>query len=206
VVELPAVQRAALDTAFGLTQEVPPGQYRIAMAALDLVSEVATGAPLLLVVEDAQWLDAPTSDVLAFIARRIESDPIVMLVAVRDGYPSVLVDAGLPELRLAGLNSEAAGALLDAAAPRLPSAVRTGVLREAAGNPLALLELPIVAVGHEAQQWVTGASPLTERLERAFAARVLDLSFHLHLASPGSRRPDHPGRPRGRYRTALINS
>jgi hypothetical protein len=55
------------------------------MAALDLVSEVATDAPLLMVVEDALWLDAPTCDVLAFMARRIESDPIVMLVAVREG-------------------------------------------------------------------------------------------------------------------------
>ena len=65
------------------------------MAALDLVSEVAADAPLLLVVEDAQWLDRPTSDVLAFVARRIESDPIVLLAAIRDGYTSVLADAGL---------------------------------------------------------------------------------------------------------------
>jgi DNA-binding CsgD family transcriptional regulator len=174
VAELPAVQRAALDAAFGLTHEVAPEHYRIAMAALDLVSEVATDAPLLLVVEDAQWLDRPTSEVLAFVARRIESDPIIMLAAARDGYPSVLVDAGLPEHRLAGLDNATAGALLDAAAPQLPLAARIRVLREAAGNPLALLELPAVA-WHEDEQWVSGALPLTERLERAFAARVSDL-------------------------------
>src|SRR6202521_2822678 len=145
--ELSAVQRAALDAAFGLTHEVAPEHYRIAMAALDLFSEVATDAALLLVVEDAQWLDRPTSEVLAFVARRIESDPIIMLAAARDGYPSVLVDAGLPEHRLAGLDNATAGALLDAAAPQLPLAARTRVLREAAGNPLALLELPAVAGG-----------------------------------------------------------
>src|SRR3954451_17476255 len=89
-VELPAIQRAALDAAFGLTQEAAPEQYRIAMAALDLVSDVASDAPLLLMVEDAHWLDRPTADVLAFVARRIESDPIVMLATTRDGYPVAL--------------------------------------------------------------------------------------------------------------------
>src|SRR5215469_6230282 len=69
--DLPSVQRAALDSAFGLTREAAPEHYRIAMAALDLVSDVATDSPLLLVVEDAQWLDRATSDVLAFVARRI---------------------------------------------------------------------------------------------------------------------------------------
>ncbi len=64
VTELPAIQRAALDAAFGLTQEAAPEHFRIAMAALDLLSEVAADAPLLLVVEDAQWLDRPTSEVL----------------------------------------------------------------------------------------------------------------------------------------------
>src|SRR5919201_398745 len=173
--ELPAVQRAALDAAFGLAHEVAPEHYRIAMAALDLVSEVATDAPLLLVVEDAQWLDRPTSDVLAFLARRIESDPIILLAALRDGYASVLGDAGLPEHRLAGLDDATAAALLDASAPDLPLVVRAQVMREAAGNPLALLELPAAARGHEDEQWVPGGLPLTERLERAFAGRVADL-------------------------------
>lgn len=174
-VELPAVQRAALDAAFGLADEVAPEHFRIAMAVLDLVSEVATDAPLLLVVEDAQWLDRPTLEVLAFVARRIESDPIILLAAVRDGYPLVLDDARLPELRLGGLDEAAARALLDATAPQLPPGARTRVLSEAAGNPLALLELPAVVGRDDDEQWVTGGLPLTERLERAFADRVSDL-------------------------------
>src|ERR1044071_53451 len=73
--ELSSLQRDALRAAFGLTHDVAPEPYRIAMAALDLISEVATDGPVLLVVEDAHWLDRPTADVLAFVARRIESDP-----------------------------------------------------------------------------------------------------------------------------------
>jgi predicted ATPase len=72
--ELRDVQRAALDSAFGLTHEAAPEHFRIAMAVLDLFSDVATAAPLLVIVEDAHWLDRPTADVLAFVARRIESD------------------------------------------------------------------------------------------------------------------------------------
>jgi DNA-binding CsgD family transcriptional regulator len=175
VADLPPVQRRALDAAFGLIDAVAPEPYRIAMAALDLVSEVATDAPLLLVVEDAQWLDRPTSEALAFVARRIESDPIVMLAAIRDGYSSVLGAAGLPECRLSGLDDATAGALLDASAPELALAARTRVLREAAGNPLALLELPDMVGAHEDERWAPGGLPLTERLERAFAARVSEL-------------------------------
>jgi predicted ATPase len=74
--ELRDPQRAALDAAFGRTDDPAPGHFQIAMAALDLLSDVATDAPLLVIVEDAHWLDRATSDVLAFVARRIESDPI----------------------------------------------------------------------------------------------------------------------------------
>jgi hypothetical protein len=109
-VDLPDVMRSALDAAFGLSRDAAPEHYRIAMAALDLVSELATDAPLLLVIDDTQWLDRPTADVLAFVARRIESDPIILLAAIRDGYASALGDPGLPELRLAGLDDAAAKA------------------------------------------------------------------------------------------------
>jgi len=173
--ELRDVQRAALDAAFGLTDEAAPEPFRIAMAALDLLSDVAADAPLLLVVEDAHWLDRPTADALSFIARRIESDPIVLLAAFRDGYRSVLAEAGLPEHAVVGLDDTTAAALLDVAAPELPVGTRTRVLREAAGNPLAVLELPAVVGRGEDDQWVSGALPLTERLERAFADRAREL-------------------------------
>jgi DNA-binding CsgD family transcriptional regulator len=165
-----------------LLDEVAPEPYRIAMASLDPFSEVATDAPVLLVVEDAHWLDRPSADVLAFVARRIESDPVLLLAAARDGYPPGLADAGLPEHRLTGLDDATAAALLDAAAPGLPLTARSRLLREAAGNPLALLELPGAGGPTADGQLLPGALPLTERLERAFAGRVSDLPDTTRLA------------------------
>ena len=173
--ELGDVQRAALDAAFGRTHEPAPERFRIAMAVLDLLSTVATDAPVVAIVDDAHWLDRPTADVLAFVARRIESDPIVLLVAIRDGHDSALAEAGLPEHRVAALDETNAAALLDEAAPALSAAARIRVLHEAAGNPLAILELPLVVGGRVDEQWPAGGVPLTDRLERAFADRVSDL-------------------------------
>jgi hypothetical protein len=152
-----------------------PDRFLIALAALELLADTAARSPLLLVVEDAQWLDRPSGDVLAFVARRLESEPIALLAAVREGYASALGEAGLPELRLEGLEA-AAGALLAAHAPALAPRVRERLLGEAAGNPLALMELP-VALGSDQlggaalPEWL----PLTARLEQAFAARVSEL-------------------------------
>src|ERR687885_101911 len=169
--ELRDVQRAALDAAFGLSDEVAPEPFRIAMAALDLLSDVATGVGLLLAVEDAQWLDRATSEVLAFVARRIESDPIVLVAAIREGYASPLGAANLPEHEVIRLDDTAAAALLDASAPGLPVATRARVLRVAAGNPLAILELPAAAGRRHDEEWMTGGVPLTDRPRRGFAHR-----------------------------------
>lgn len=178
---IPPIQREALDAAFGLTADGSPEPYRIAMAALDLVSEVAGDAPLLIVVEDAHWLDRPSADALAFVARRIESDPIILLAASRDGYPSPLAEASLPECRLARLDMPMAEALLDSAMPDLSPTTRSRVLHEADGNPLALLELPTAAAHIGDDQGLPGGVPLTERLERAFAGRVAELPEETRL-------------------------
>ena len=110
---------------------------------------------------------------LAFVARRLQSDPIVLLAAVREGYPSLLVDAGLPQHRLGGLGPAEAMTLLDTSARQLSPVIRDRLLTEAAGNPLALTELPIAAAQQEPV--TLGSLPLTQRLEQAFAARVSDL-------------------------------
>ena len=174
-VALPAVHRTALDAAFGLTHSAAPDHFRIAMAALDLLSEVATDTPLVMIVEDAHWLDRPSADVLVFVARRIESDPILLLAAFRDGYGSALAAAGLPEREILSLDDATSAALLDASAPELPTATRMRVLREAAGNPLALVELPSAAGRPDDEPSMLGGAALTERLELAFAARAFDL-------------------------------
>jgi predicted ATPase len=93
---LPVRQRVALLAAFGMTDAAAPDRFLIALAALELLADTAARAPLLVVVEDAQWLDRSTDDVLAFVARRLASEPIVLLAAVREGQASAMGEAGLP--------------------------------------------------------------------------------------------------------------
>ena len=195
--ELPDVQRAALDAAFGLTHEAAPEHFRIAMAALDLVSDVATDAPLLLVVDDAHWLDRPTADVLAFVARRIESDPIVVLAAIRDGYSSVLGEAGCRSTRLAAprrCDGRRAARRVGSRASR--AAARAAILREAAGNPLALLELPAAAAGRG--RAVGAGRPAVDRAARARVRRPRGGSARGDSPRPAGRRAQRRATPSAR--------
>src|SRR5256885_2331379 len=112
--ELPVTQRDAMLAAFGMTDDAAPDLFLIALAALNLVADSADRMPLVLVAEDAHWLDRSTADVLAFIARRLESDPIVLLIACRDRTENALDDAALPEmLAAASIVAEAAIDLSD---------------------------------------------------------------------------------------------
>jgi len=172
---LPDPQRQALESAFGIAEGDAPDLFLIGLATLGLVAERAAETPLLLVVDDAHWLDRASSGVLQFVARRIESDPAVLLFGVREGLPSSFADADLPGLRLAGLDQDASNALLDLGAAALPADLRRRILEEAAGNPLALIELPAAAaeLGTPAAQ--TDPLPLTARLEQTFASRLTTL-------------------------------
>src|SRR3954468_16659737 len=87
--QLTATHQAVLDAALGIGDDQPPEHFRIALAVLDLLSDAATDRPLLVVAEDAHWLDQPSVDVLRFVARRLESDRIVLLATVLEGYPTV---------------------------------------------------------------------------------------------------------------------
>jgi len=171
---LPGPQRAAIQAAFGLREAAAPDLFLIALASLDLLSEMAAAAPLLLIIDDAQWLDVATGNVLTFVARRLELEPIVMLFAVRDGSAPWIDEDDLPELRLQPLDDASSAAVLEASAPGLESGLRRRILAEALGNPLALAELPrAVASGFDPT--AAAPLPLTERLERAFAARLSGL-------------------------------
>ena len=97
---LPAPQRGAIQAAFGLQEAAAPDLFLIALASLDLLSEMAAATPLLLVIDDAQLLDVATCNVLMFVARRLEFEPIVMLLAIRDGSAPWIEQAGLPEIQL----------------------------------------------------------------------------------------------------------
>ncbi|MFC4117810.1 helix-turn-helix transcriptional regulator [Nonomuraea zeae] len=172
--ELPARQREALLGAFGMEDAAAPEPFLIALAVLNLFGDAAARRPLLIVVDDVQWLDRSTTEVLGFVARRVRSEPIALLLAVRDGYATSLDDSDLTELALDGLAPAAAEALLDAQSPALPVGMRWRVLSEAAGNPLALVELPL-ALDSGAATTNAEFLPLTARLERAFAARLAAL-------------------------------
>jgi hypothetical protein len=141
---LPPVQRDAVRAAFGMAPAAGAEPFLIGLAALGLLSDAAEAKPLAVLVEDAHWLDRPTADALAFVGRRVDSDPIVLLAATREGYESPLLEAGLPELHVDGLAEEPARQLLDAHFPTLAPTLRERLLGDAVGNPLALLELPAV--------------------------------------------------------------
>jgi len=97
---LPALQRDALEGAFGMSDGVAPELFLIALATLELLADAGSRTPVLVIAEDVQWLDPSTSEVLAFVARRVSLEPIVLLAAIRDGWASALGTADLRELRL----------------------------------------------------------------------------------------------------------
>ena len=139
---LPAPQRDAMATAFGLRAGYPPDKFLVGLAVLTLLSQVAEEQPLICLVDDAQWLDRVSAQVLGFVARRLAVESVVLVFAARDGedLPEL---AGLPELTVTPLGDRDARALLAAAIPgRLDESVRDRIVAEAGGNPLALLELP----------------------------------------------------------------
>ena len=141
---LPEPQRAALGVALGLRGGPTPDRFLVGLAALNLLAEVAEEHPLLCLVDDAQWLDQASAQVLAFVARRVAAERIVLVFALRDPTPGdVRPFAGLPELRLGELAETDARTLLATGLPTpLDEQVRGRILAEARGNPLALLELP----------------------------------------------------------------
>ena len=174
---LPDPQRQALDAAFGVADVVDADPFRVALAAYRLVSDAADSSPLLLIADDTQWLDRSSLDVLAFIARRLEQEPVVFIAGLRDGFSTALEDAGLPILDLGRLSASDSEKLLDRVASGLSPHVRGRVLAEAAGNPLGLVELArtMPDVGDPVELVSPTPATLTARLERAFGARVDEL-------------------------------
>ena len=142
--ELPDPQQSALGVAFGLRGGAVPDRFLVGLATLNLLAEVAEEEPLLCLVDDAQWLDEASAQVLAFVARRLAAEQMVMVFGLRDSSGGdTHAFTGLPELRLDGLGQTDARALLAAAVGTpLDDEVRDRIVAEARGNPLALLELP----------------------------------------------------------------
>jgi DNA-binding CsgD family transcriptional regulator len=175
VERLPAPQRDALHAAFGIIDEAAPDPFLIALATLNLLADL--GTPVLVLADDAHWLDQASSAALVFVARRIASDSIIILAAARDGTETAFDEAGIPMMVLDRLDERSSAELLASRASDLPPSWRDRVLREAEGNPLALLELPLAVHSTVADRVarLPGRLPLTSRLEAAFAARAHEL-------------------------------
>ncbi|MFC8419309.1 AAA family ATPase [Streptomyces sp. NPDC057236] len=174
---LPAPQRDALATAFGLSTGAVPDRFLVGLAVLGLLTDVAAREPLLCFVDDAQWLDEMSSQTLAFVARRLRTERIGLVLAVRE--PSVASGlAELPHLVVGPLGDGDARALLDSVIPgRLDGLVRDRVVAEARGNPRALLELPrgLTPVELAGGFGRPDARPLPGRTEQDFLDRVAAL-------------------------------
>jgi len=171
---LPDPQRQALDAAFGVDDLVEADPFRVALAAYRLLSDAADSSPLLLIADDAQWLDHSSLDVLSFIARRLDNEPVVFIAGLRDGFSTALEEAGLPILEPGRLSASDSEKLLDRVASGLSPYVRGRVLAEAAGNPLGLVELArtMPEAGNPVELLSPTPAALTARLERAFGARL----------------------------------
>jgi DNA-binding CsgD family transcriptional regulator len=152
-------------------------RFLVSVAVLSVLSEAAEERPLLCLVDEAQWLDRSSAEALGFAARRLEAEGVVCLFAARDGDAREFPAPGLPELRLEGLDLEAAAALLAGNGVDLPAPAVDLLVERTGGNPLALLELP----GSLAPGQLTGRAllddvlPLPARLQRTFGERVRGL-------------------------------
>ncbi|TWF75265.1 regulatory LuxR family protein [Pseudonocardia hierapolitana] len=169
---LPDPQHEALQTVFGIRAGAPPDRFLVGLAVLSLMSDVAEERPLLCVVDDAQWLDRASAQVLGFVARRLLAESIALVFGARQPGRDL---HGLPELEITGLPVGDARALLDSATPsRLDQHIRDRIVAESRGNPLALLELPRgltvnqVAGGFGLLQ----AGSLPGQIEQSFLTRI----------------------------------
>jgi DNA-binding CsgD family transcriptional regulator len=169
---LPVPQGDALRIAFGLSAGPAPDRFLIGLAVLSLLSEVAGERPLVCLVDDQQWLDDASAQVLAFVARRLEAESVGLVFAARVLEREL---AGLPELIVGGLREGDARALLDSALTGpLDERVRDQIVTETGGNPLALLELVrgVTPAELAGGLGLPDAVPISAQIEEAFRRRV----------------------------------
>lgn len=181
---LPGRQRAALLTAFGAVDEdAEPDRLLISLAVLGLIEEASSDRPLVLCVDDAQWLDRSTQDVLTFVGRRLGNTPALMVGITRpgpDGQSKHLL--GLPRLTLETLDDDHSRALLTEVITRrgfrrLDDTAQRRLLYVAGGNPLAVIEMTTALAERDEDKWQLSEWPLptTRRIERAFLDQLDDL-------------------------------
>jgi DNA-binding CsgD family transcriptional regulator len=172
VERLPAPQRDAVLTAFGMIAAPAPDRFLLGLAVLGLLADAAEEQPLICVVDDEQWLDRASAHTLAFVARRLDTESVALIFAAR--MPGEELD-GLPELEVKGLgDADARGLLESVLAGQLDARIRDRIVSEARGNPLALLELPRDTTPAELAGGfgLPGAMSLSGRLEQRFGHQL----------------------------------
>jgi DNA-binding CsgD family transcriptional regulator len=175
---LPGRQAQALTGALGLAADpVAPDPLLTGAAVLTLLSDLSEHSPVLVVADDAHWLDRSSLDALAFVGSRLDAEPVVLLVGARGQAPPPGFDRGFPELHLEPLPAADAGRLLDAQPVPPRGRARAQVLAQAAGNPMALIELAKVIADDPAasRRWAAEPLPLTERLTAVLTSRFAAL-------------------------------
>jgi DNA-binding CsgD family transcriptional regulator len=172
----PPRERDTVRAALGLAEGPGLDLYRVALAVLELLSALADERPVVVVADDVHWLDRPTVDVLAFVARRLAAEPVAALFVVRSGERDPFATLDFPHLTLGPLSGDASRQLLQDRFPALDAATRRRVLVEAIGNPLALVELPTLRSDDDgpAAQGL-GLRTVTAQLEASFASRSAEL-------------------------------
>ena len=175
---LPGRQAQALLSALGLAADpVAPDPLLTGVAVLTLLSDLSERSPVLVVADDAQWLDRSSLDALAFAGSRLDAERVVLLVGARGPAPPAGFDRGFPELHLEPLSAADAGRLLDGQ-PRPPRGrARAQVLAQAEGNPMALIELAKVVADDPAasRRWAAEPLPPTDRLSAVITSRYAAL-------------------------------
>jgi DNA-binding CsgD family transcriptional regulator/energy-coupling factor transporter ATP-binding protein EcfA2 len=175
--ELDGPHHQCLSVVLGLTDGPAPTRLVVANSVLALLRLMANRSPLLLIVDDLQWVDRPSAAILGLVSRRLAGTRAGFLGAARTGEAGFFETSGLPELRVGALSGDASSSLVDAEFPGLAARVRQRVLTESQGNPLALLELPAALSLPErtAEHVLSDALPLGRKLQTAFAARLVHL-------------------------------
>ena len=175
---LPGRQARALRGALGLDADpAAPDPLLTGVAVLTLLSDLSERSPVLVVADDAHWLDRSSLDALAFAASRLDAERVVLVLGARGQAPPAAFDRGFPELRLDPLSAADAGRLLDGQ-PRPPRGrARAQVLAQAAGNPMALIELAKVVADDPAasRRWAAEPLPPTDRLRAVISSRFAAL-------------------------------
>ena len=173
---LPEPQRDALTTALGLRTGLPPDHFLVGLAVLSLLSEAAGDRPLVCLVDDGHWLDRASGRALAFAARRLLAEPVLLLIAAREPGADL---GGLPYLAVEGLpDADARRLLASVVRWTLDERVRERMLGEARGNPLALRELPRDGSLAELASGLglRGTPSLADRIEERFRRQIAELS------------------------------